>query len=208
MKNRKIFKGIALLLAAVMVFALTGCETSSTHTSSTTVTTRVTDENGNTTTNTMTSVTDADGNTTTTNTTTESGGSLSGEDAEASESDWDELAGRMYSLYDIGAEGTNEAGDTFYYAFSEDEGDMAALIIVSADGMNYWGREGAVEPMEDNVVLRSDSMGDETPYVFSEVDEDGYFTITFLSDGDIARMQLVDQDTIIADMIACMREFR
>lgn len=208
MKNRKIFKGIALLLAAVMVFALTGCETSSTHTSSTTVTTSVTDENGNTTTNTMTSVTDADGNTTTTNTTTESGGSLSGEDAEASESDWDELAGRMYSLYDIGAEGTNEAGDTFYYAFSEDEGDMAALIIVSADGMNYWGREGAVEPMEDNVVLRSDSMGDETPYVFSEVDEDGYFTITFLSDGDIARMQLVDQDTIIADMIACMREFR
>ena len=51
-------------------------------------------------------------------------------------------------------------------------------------------------------------MGDETPYVFSEVDEDGYFTITFLSDGDIAQMQLVDQDTIIADMIACMREFR
>ena len=191
-----------------MVFALTGCETSSTHTSSTTVTTSVTGENGNTTTNTMTSVTDAYGNTTTTNTTTESGGSLSGEDAEASESDWDELAGRMYSLYDIGAEGTNEAGDTFYYAFSEDEGDMAALIIVSADGMNYWGREGAVEPMEDHVVLRSDSMGDETPYVFSEVDEDGYFTITFLSDGDIARMQLVDQDTIIADMIACMREFR
>ena len=153
-------------------------------------------------------MTDADGNTTTTNTTTESGGSLSAEDAEASESDWDELAGRMYSLYDIGAEGTNEAGDTFYYAFSEDEGDMAALIIVSADGMNYWGREGAVEPMEDHVVLRSDSMGDETPYVFSEVDEGGYFTITFLSDGDIARMQLVDQDTIIADMIACMREFR
>ena len=187
------FKGIALLLAAVMVFALTGCETSSTHTSSTTVTTSVTDENGN---------------TTTTNTTTESGGSLSAEDAEASESDWDELAGRMYSLYDIGAEGTNEAGDTFYYAFSEDEGDMAALIIVSADGMNYWGREGAVEPMEDHVVLRSDSMGDETPYVFSEVDEDGYFTITFLSDGDVARMQLVGQDTIIADMIACMREFR
>ena len=193
MKNRKMFKGIALLLAAVMVFALTGCETSSTHTSSTTVTTSVTDENGN---------------TTTTNTTTESGGSLSAEDAEASESDWDELAGRMYSLYDIGAEGTNEAGDTFYYAFSEDEGDMAALIIVSADGMNYWGREGAVEPMEDHVVLRSDSMGDETPYVFSEVDEDGYFTITFLSDGDVARMQLVGQDTIIADMIACMREFR
>lgn len=62
--------------------------------------------------------------------------------------------------------------------------------------------------MEDHVVLRSDSMGDETPYVFSEVDEDGYFTITFLSDGDAARMQLVDQDTIIADMIACMREFR
>ena len=193
MKNRKMFKGIALLLAVVMVFALTGCETSSTHTSSTTVTT---------------SVTDADGNTTTTNTTTESGGSLSGEDAEASESDWDELAGRMYSLYDIGAEGTNEAGDTFYYAFSEDEGDMAALIIVSADGMNYWGREGAVEPMEDHVVLRSDFMGDETPYVFSEVDENGYFTITFLSDGDVAQMQLVDQDTIIADMIACMREFR
>ncbi|HCU32750.1 MAG TPA: hypothetical protein DF364_02745 [Ruminococcaceae bacterium] len=99
MKNRKMFKGIALLLAAVMVFALTGCETSSTHTSSITVTTSVTDENGNTTTNTMTSVTDADGNTTTTNTTTE-------------------------------------------------------------------------------------------------------------SDGDIAQMQLVDQDTIIADMIACMREFR
>ena len=193
MESRKMFKGIALLLAAVMVFALTGCETSSTHTSSTTVTTSVTDENGN---------------TTTTNTTTESGGSLSAEDAEASESDWDELAGRMYSLYDIGAESTNEAGDTFYYAFSEDEGDMAALIIVSADGMNYWGREGAVEAMEDHVVLRSDSMGDETPYVFSEVDEDGYFTITFLSDGDVARMQLVGQDTIIADMIACMREFR
>ena len=207
MKTRKMFKGIALLLTVVMVFALTGCETSSTHTSSTTVTTSVTDENGNTTTNTMTSVTDADGNTTT-NTTTESGGSLSGEDAEASESDWDELAERMYSLYDIGAEGTNEAGDTFYYAFSEDEGDMAALIIVSADGMNYWGREGTVEPVEDHVVLRSDSMGDETPYVFSEVDENGYFTITFLSDGDVARMQLVDQDAIIADMIACMREFR
>ena len=208
MKNMKTFKCIALLLAVVMAFALTGCET----TSSSTVTTSVTDENGITTTNTTTTVTDEDGITTTDTTTTvtdEDGNPITdAAEAEVSEDDWDDAIERMYSLYDIGAEGVNEAGDKFYYAFSEGGSDAAALVIVTADGMNYWGREGTAEFVDDHVVLHSNSMGDDTPYVFSEVDDNNCFTITFLGDGDVAQMQLVDQDTIIADIIACMQQFR
>ena len=37
--------------------------------------------------------------------------------------------------------------------------------------------------------------------------KDGNFTLTFLGDGDVADMQLVDQDTFISDFLAAYREF-
>jgi hypothetical protein len=50
-------------------------------------------------------------------------------------------------------------------------------------------------------------MGDEIEFKASDVDEQGNFSITFLGDGDVAQMHLVDQDTIVKDMVALAQEF-
>lgn len=203
--NKKL---LSLLLAALMVFMLAACEVSSSSTSTTTVTTSKTDADGNTTTSTTTTEVGTsvgpDGVTTTNQTTTET--TTTGAD-EADDGGWQDLVDRLYATYTAGAEGRNEAGDWFYYGFNDDTDD-AILVIISADDQNYSGREGVATFQDDHYVLYSEEMNDETPYVFSEQDENGDFTMTFLGDGDVASMHIVDQDTILQDILARIQEFQ
>ena len=208
MKNCKI---LSLLLAVVMIFSLAACDVSSTSTSTSTITTSVTDADGNTTTNTTTAevgvTAGTDGVSATANTTHETSSDPIPEETEAADEGSNGLVEHMYALYNIGAEGTNANGDKFFYAFNEDDNSVAAVIIITADG-EYWGREGSVKVFDDHAELYSEAMDDTLAYAFSSLDENDCFTMTFLGDNDVAEMQLVDQDTIINDMIACIEMYK
>ena len=216
--NKVLIKRILLLaLAALMVLMLAACEVSSSSTSTTTISTSVTDAEGNTTTNTTTTEIGAsvgtDGvkttNQTTTQTTTTPASGEENSDAEQSSKADDRQAfiDHMYETYNGGAEGRNKDGDYFYYGF-HDETDNAIVVIVTADGQNYFGREGLVMDEDDHYVLHSEVMEDDTPIAFSEQDDNGDFTITFLGDGDVADMKLVDFDTFVNDVLARIEEFQ
>lgn len=199
---------LALLLAVFTAFALAACEFTSSTTSTTTVSTSVTDADGNTTTNTTTTEVGAslgkDGLQTTNQTTKET--TTTPAEKEETDEDWNAFVDHMYATYTGGAEGRNDDGDYFYYAFNDDNDDVI-LTIVSADGQDLSSREGVLIPRDDHYVLYSEVMDDETPFTFSEQGENGDFTITFLGDGDVAKMHLVDQKTIIEDILARIKEF-
>ena len=208
--KKKTMRLLAAALTVLMVFLLAGCEVSSSSSSTTTVTTSTTDENGNTTTNTTTTEVGvsagSDGVTTTNQTTTET--TTSSADEEAAEADdGSGLKEHLKEGYNKGAKGTNEAGDTFYYAYNDEDGnDAALLIIISADRQNYNGWEGTAETVDDQIVLTSNNE-EEVPFTFSEVDGDGNFTMTFVNDGDVAEMQLVDFDSFVDEVVAARMEF-
>lgn len=203
MKRHGFKRLIPAILAVLMIFMLAGCQVSSS--STTTVTTSKTDSNGVTTTQTTTTEVGTDG--TTKQNTTETVTGPAEEENTADAAAWDELVERMYATYSEGAEGKNEDGDFFYYAFSEETDDVA-LVMISADEQHYTGFEGVAQLEDDHIVLVSGESGDEVPYVFSDVDENGSFTMTFLGDGDVVNMQLVDQDTILSDILARIEEFQ
>ena len=207
MMKTKAMRILALLIAALMVFMLAGCEVSTSSSSTTTVTTSKTDENGNTTTTTTTTEiggsVGTDGvsttNQTTTTTTTDEA-----DEEDAGGLDESALRDHLTSLYNAGAEGTNEDGDTFYYLFNEDDGhDEALLVIVSADREHYTGWEGEALNEDDHVLLSGEEH--DVPFSFEETD-DG-FTMTFLNDGDVATMEFMDADTVIDDVVAARMEF-
>lgn len=205
----KTMKLLALALTVIMAFMLAGCKVSTSSSSTTTVTTSTTDENGNTTTTTTTTEVGGsagtDGVTTTNTTTTETTTTPAADAAETAEEDpGAELREHLVSTYNVGAEGTNEAGDHFYYLWNEEEGnDDTLLVIVSADESSYNGWEGTSAVVDDHVVLTSDD--NEVPYTFEETD--GGFIMTFLNDGDVATMQFVDVETVADDVVAARLMF-
>ena len=208
----KTMKLLALALTVIMVFMLAGCEVSTSSTSTTTVTTSKTDEDGNTTTTTTTTEiggsVGTDGvnttNQTTTTTTTTSADEAEEAEEEATEFDPDALREHLVSLYNTGAEGTNEDGDTFYFLANMEEGhNEALLVIVSADREHYTGWEGEALKEDDHVVLSGEDH--EVPFSMEETD-DG-ITMTFLNDGDVATMTYDDVDSVIDDVVAARMEF-
>jgi len=202
-----------------MLVALSGCQVSSSSSSTTTVSTSVTDENGNTTTNTTTTETGvtagSDGINTTSSTTKETtttpadqaqpadNQQSAGADSADAEK---EYAESLRSTYNQGAEGTCDSGEKVYYAFNDGTSDVY-MVIISADGQNFTGRAGTLYSDDEKLVIQSEQMGDEIDFKASEVDEQGNFTLTFLNDGDVAQMHMVDQDTIVKDMVALAQEF-
>ena len=64
------------------------------------------------------------------------------------------------------------------------------------------------EVADDHVVMYDEKAETEIPYVFSDMDEDGTFTMTFLNDGDVATMHLVDDETIVNDIISVLKHFQ
>ena len=209
----KTMKLLALALTVIMVFMLAGCEVSSSSTSTTTVSTSKTDENGNTTTTTTT--TEVGGSvgtdgvnttnqTTTTTTTTSADEAEEAEEEAAAEFDPDALREHLVSLYNTGAEGTNEDGDTFYFLCNMEEGhNEALLVIVSADREHYNGWEGEALKEDDHVLLS----GAEHDVPFSLEETDDGFIMTFLNDGDVATMTYDEVDNVIDDVVAARMEF-
>ena len=221
---KKMFKkGLAaMLMAALMLAALSGCQVSSSSSTTTTVSTSVTDENGNTTTNTTTTETGvtagSDGINTTSTTTKETTTTPADDGAQAqpaadqqsagadSADAGKEYADSLRDTYNQGAEGTCDSGEKVYYAFNDGTSDVY-MVIISADGQNFTGRAGTLYSDDEKLVIQSEQMGDEIEFTASDVDEQGNFSITFLGDGDVAQMHLVDQDTIVTDMVALAQEF-
>lgn len=206
----KTMKVLALALTVIMVFMLAGCEVSTSSSSTTTVSTSTTDENGNTTTTTTTTEVGGSAGTdgvTTTNTTTTETTTTSADEAAAETAEEDPgaaLREHLVTAYNDGAEGTNEAGDHFYYLWNKDEGqDEALVVVVSADESSYNGWEGKTEVVDDHVVLTCDDQ--EVPFRLEDTD-DG-FTMTFLNDGDVATMQLVGVETVADDVVAARLMF-
>ena len=203
----KTMKSLALVLTVIMVFLLAGCEVSTSSSSTTTVTTSTTDENGVTTTTTTTTEVGgsagSDGVTTTNQTTTETT-TTSADEADAETDPGEGLREHLISAYNAGAEGTNEAGDHFFYAYNEDDGnDDTLLVILSADESSYNGWEGTSATVDDHVVLTSDDQ--EVPYTIENTE--GGFILTFLNDGDVATMQFADIDTVADDVVAARLMF-
>ena len=209
----KTMKLLALALTVIMVFMLAGCEVSTSSTSTTTVSTSKTDESGNTTTTTTTTEvggsvgTDGVSTTNQTTTTTTTSSADEAEEAEeeaAAEFDPDALREHLVSLYNTGAEGTNEDGDTFYFLCNMEEGhNEALLVIVSADREHYNGWEGEALKEDDHVLLS----GAEHDVPFSLEETDDGFIMTFLNDGDVATMTYDDVDNVIDDVVAARMEF-
>lgn len=209
----KTMKLLALALTVIMVFMLAGCEVSTSSTSTTTVSTSKTDESGNTTTTTTTTEvggsvgTDGVSTTNQTTTTTTTSSADEAEEAEeeaAAEFDPDALREHLVSLYNTGAEGTNEDGDTFYFLCNMEEGhNEALLVIVSADREHYNGWEGEALKEDDHVLLS----GAEHDVPFSMEETDDGFIMTFLNDGDVATMTYDDVDNVIDDVVAARMEF-
>ena len=77
-------------------------------------------------------------------------------------------------------------------------------ILYSRDDVIF--RQGDNEPKGDNYVITSETMED-LEYFATEADADGSFTMNFPEIGDAANMKLVDQETIINDILANIRPF-
>lgn len=187
----------AILLPVALFLCLTAC--TSTSTSTTTV-----------------SVTDEDGNTTTTTTTNENGVESSsttvtnadGETFEVSDNDPTGLRAQWPEMFSEGAEGTNEAGESFFFAYDDpDDLNLGAVMILSADQTDLETYVFGEITFEDDTFTIHDVEGEETlPFTITDVGEDG-FTMGF-QDGDTASMEFVDQDTIIDDMISIWESVR
>ena len=186
-------KVLALFLAAFMLFALSACGVSSSSTTTTTITTTKTDADGHTTTNTITNEIGVSAGTDgiqTKNETTEEFDEYSAEDI------W-------YDTFSAGAEGVNDDGESFYFAYDDpDEFTYGMLVMISADGSECHVRNGDIVWYEEteSSAIYDDELEILIPFEISDSDEENAFTMTFLADDDVVTMYYVDQDIIIRDI--------
>lgn len=201
-------KIIGILLSALLLFGLTACEVSTSSTSTTTITTSTTDENGNVTTNTVTSemgVTAGTNGVSTTDNVVETTTTTPADDSEAS--DEDDLFASLTAKFSSGAEGVSNDGDRILFAYDDPQiFSYGAMIIVTDGGERMLGREGEIVDEEEQYRLVDDEIGENVPFGISDGEDDDTYVITF-QDGDSAVMTIVDQETILRDMIATLAEF-
>ena len=198
----------ALVLATMMLLSLAACSASSSSTSTVTVSTSKTDEDGNTTTNTTTEevgvTVGTDGIST-----THSLNTATSEDSEPVSTE--DLIDWWYETYTSGAIGENANGDRFLLAYNDtDPITEATLTIVMADGKLFI-REGSVqmegEGDDSHYVLIDEGRDAAVPFNFYDSDS-GDFDMFFLGDGDVAVMNVVDQDTILGEMRSILEQTR
>ena len=189
-------KILAVLLVSLMLFALSACSVSSSSSSTVSVSTSVTDENGvtNTTSSEVGVSIGTDGITATHNRKS----STTPSEANSPE----EIVEWWYDNYTSGAIGENADGDRFLLAYDDPEDmSLATLTIVGADGDSLYIREGSiqVEGEDEHLVLVDESRDVAVAFAFYDSDE-GDFEMFFLGDGDVAVMNVVDQETILGEM--------
>ena len=190
-------KTVALILAAVMLFALTACSASSSSSSTTTISTTVTDADGNIKTNTVVNEIGVSAGTdglqykNDTNTYEfEENEEYSGDDA------W-------YNTFSGGAEGVSEEGQSIYFAYDDlDDICYAMFVFVSPDESEcYWRNGGIVwdDEYEANALYDED-VDVLIPFEISDSDEENAIIVNFLVAGDVVTMDVVPQDVIITDI--------
>lgn len=197
-------KTIALALAAVMLLAFVACSVTSTHTSTSTFTTSVTDEEGNTKTNTVSNEFEVSAGT--------EGVQVKNETTtDTSEQNEGETATDIgYEVFAGGAEGTDNNGETFYFAY-DDPNDItyAMLVMVSPDKTECHVRNGEViwyEETESSALYDKD-LDVLIPFEISDSDEEDAFTMTLLADDDVVTMHIVEQDVIISDIQSVLSNY-
>ena len=206
MKNTRKNKLVALALAAVMVFTLCACSTSSSSSTTTTVSTSVTDENGNTTTNTTTtevgkSVGPDGVNTTHETTTTGPSDDASAATEMTPEEEAAELTDRMYNLYTGGAKGTDADGDVFYFAYNEDD-DALMIAMMTVDHSEFKKWHGYADQLDDGQPVLTGYNGDDCiPYEIEQKDGENTFTMTFVNNGVVANMEVMNFDEFVKDLV-------
>lgn len=194
-------KILALVLAAVMIFALCACDVSTTSSSTTSVSTSVTDAEGNTTTQTVTNEVGVssgpDGVQTTNETTTDT----TTTPAAASMADLYPPIEEWYDTYVEGAEGETESGEKVYYAVNDPESASYAMLLFQSPDGSVSVRDGELSWNEEEgfFVLYDAEMDVSIPFTAEEKDEES-FVMTFVVDGSSVDMYFVDQDTIITDI--------
>ena len=195
-------KILAIVLAAVLIFALSACGVSASSSTQTSFSTSVTDSEGNTTTNTVTNEIGVSAGpngiqtkneTKTDSTTTAASGSMA---------DFFPPIEEWYDLYSAGGEGQNEDGDSFFFAYNDPEDVSEAILLIQFTDGDVMVRNGKVLWDEDNECLELyDADVDSTiPFIFLDTDEDGVFAVRFLANDVEVFFDIVDQDTIINDI--------
>ena len=190
------------LLAATMAFPLAGCTSESTSTS--TVTTSVTDENG-TTTETTTTRSNENGEETVeeTTTVTDADGNESSETIVATADDPTGLRKVWDEYFNEGAEGQTEQGEHVYFIFDEGETFSAgAMMILNNEEDTLLSYDfGNITVDDDGWWQIEDVEGEDVmPFVITSAENEKYFEIEF-QDGDYAKMYYVSKEKIIDDMI-------
>lgn len=197
---------LVLFLVAVMLFSLSACGVSSSTTTTTTVSTSKTDADGNTTTNTIVNEIGVSAGTDGVQAKNETKSSVEFEenDEYSSNEVW-------LNTFAEGAEGVNDAGESFYFAYNNPDGiTYGMLVMLSADGNECHVRDGEVywdEELE-STVLYDDDVDVLVPFEISDSDEENAFTMTFKGDGDVVTMYIVAQDIIINDIQNVLSQFQ
>ena len=199
---------LTIALAAVLLIALAACKVSSTSTSTTTITTSVTDEDGNTKTNTVTNEIGVSAGTDgiqVTNETTTSDETTTADETTPSESEEQAAyppAEDLYDLFSEGAEGVDDDGESFYFAYDGPDMKYALLVMVSADKSECHVRNGEVIWYDEtnSSALYDEELDVLIPFEISASEKNGAFVMTFLADGDVVTMRFVDRDVIIRDI--------
>ena len=200
-------KMIAGFLAAGLALSIMGCSTSSTSTSS--VTTSFTDENGETTTHTVTT-TEEDGNVNTEESTTvekdTDGVDVSSTGEYVAEESIEELKSYWQEQFHYGVEGVTNGGDTVYFAYDKGpEPSFGAMMILQDDTLTSYNYGQITDEGDYYVITDVDG---QTELRFTVTASEGNtMTVTF-SDGDVGELEYVDQDVIIDDMLGIIDNIR
>ena len=174
-----------IITLLVVLFVLCACTVTTSSSSTTTV-----------------STTDSQGNTTTTTTTTENGVTAT-DTITSSEGDPTGLRAKWRELFVGGAEGETTSGEHVYFIYNNpEEITYAGMMILSADKSELLHYDlGNVYLEDDNLVIEDVEGEVVLPFAILDSTDENSFELSF-QDGDVAKMHVVDLDTIIDDMVS------
>lgn len=178
---------ISILISVAVVLGLCACSVEVSSTSSSSFTT---------------STTDAQGNTTETTTTTENGVTTT-DTITTTADDPTGLRSKWKEFFSAGAEGVSNDGYNIYMIMDDPENiTLAAIMVTTPEDKELLTYIYGEVTVDGDTAKISDVQEDlELPFQIGESQQENCFEIYF-QDGDAAVMELVDQDTIINDMIS------
>ena len=180
-------KIITLLTAVLLVLGLCSCSVEVSSSASTSLTT---------------TTTDSEGNTTQTTTTTENGVTTSST-ITATPDDPTGLRSKWREYFTAGAEGVSNDGYNVYLIMDDPQNiTFAAIMILTPNNDELLTYVYGDVTVDGDTAKITDVQEDiDLPFQLGDSDQENCFEMYF-KDGDAALMTMVDQDTIINDMIS------